>query len=157
MQTFVLISYGKIRNFYLCTGSRINKISRFLKKRFTNALFFSIIFNMVCACSSVDRALASGARCVGSIPIRRICKKCFTARRSGAFFIIDNQNTCRTRKHVITQHYNLYETLEAMIYENEGKLTENEINLLYSNLFEYTQADERTKREHASNAYLSKM
>ena len=31
-----------------------------------------IVYYQRCICSSVDRAVASGAACVGSIPIRRI-------------------------------------------------------------------------------------
>ena len=57
------------------------------EKGFTNAAISSIILKVICACSSVDRALASGARCVGSIPIRRI-EKCFTASSGGAFCFI---------------------------------------------------------------------
>lgn len=32
---------------------------------------YNIAVNLICACSSVDRAPASGAGCVGSIPVRR--------------------------------------------------------------------------------------
>ena len=56
------------------------------EKGFTNAAISSIILKVICACSSVDRALASGARCVGSIPIRRI-KKCFTAGLRWSIFL----------------------------------------------------------------------
>ncbi len=55
------------------------------EKDFTNAAISSIILKVVCACSSVDRALASGARCVGSIPIRRI-EKMLHCSSGGAFY-----------------------------------------------------------------------
>ena len=58
-----------------------NFSQKFTKKGFTNQLISGIILKVVwmCACSSVDRALASGARCVGSIPIRRMMRRCFIA------------------------------------------------------------------------------
>ena len=44
------------------------------KKSLYKYLYFEYHIKVICARSSVDRALASGARCVGSIPIGRIIK-----------------------------------------------------------------------------------
>ena len=46
------------------------------KKSLYKYLYFEYHIKVICARSSVDRALASGARCVGSIPIGRIGKLC---------------------------------------------------------------------------------
>ena len=58
-----------------------------------------------------------------------------------------------TNKHIITQHYNIYNILNDIISTTEGNVSETEINLIYSNLFPYTQTDEYTKYKHIHNIY----
>ena len=49
------------------------KVLQFSKKMLFifEKVWYTKLRNFICACSSVDRAPASGAGCVGSIPIRR--------------------------------------------------------------------------------------
>ena len=97
---------------------------------------FRMLYNIchsVCACSSVDRAPASGAGCVGSIPVRRtkipLCKS-----RAG-FFTVRSRSFCRAhgaqalfcpRAHEkstpnapLTKHFSLWQmflTLKILTY-----------------------------------------
>ena len=68
-----------------CYGCGVHRCGK--RKSFTKFVISSIILRVICARSSVDRAPASGAGCVGSIPIGRI-KHCSVAMICGRVFLL---------------------------------------------------------------------
>ncbi len=66
------------------------------RKSFTNGTISGIIIKVICARSSVDRAPASGAGCVGSIPIGRIDGILCRNVCGGVFFYKFLKILCRT-------------------------------------------------------------
>ena len=69
VSTYAIISSitGNVNDFFW------KKFFYFFKKVlcFLEKMWYTKLYHFICACSSVDRAPASGAGCVGSIPIRR--------------------------------------------------------------------------------------
>ena len=108
--TVFLCFYGKMHN-KMCRDSGVRP-AKTLSITFSCVpleIFVRMIYNnchSVCACSSVDRAPASGAGCVGSIPVRRTKSTSLHCRE---VLFLPCSKPCSTRAQIIfraQKHFN---------------------------------------------------